>query len=236
MNKKYSYFIVGCAAAIVTYMTTADKFVILMPGIIAGLYFLLSHGRVCYVYSYTTLALSISLLGLLAVSPNPGSVLFSLSSLLMWRTVGNGGYISMWYYDYFSTHSQTYYSHVGAINFFTHSYPYENLGLGQVIGKHYWNSDMNANANFWATDGFAAYGVGGVIIISIVFVFFLIFLNTITKKFGKLFLLLLFIPFSLSLLNASFFQSLWSGGGIFIILLLLFTKNTYFIRQKNIKT
>lgn len=227
-NKKYSYFIVGCIASIVIYMATAAKGALLMPVILLCLYILLLKERVKDVYSYIVLLLSFSLIGLLALSPQPISIIFYISSLFMWRIVGVGGNLNLWYYDYFTNHPQTLYSHIRPVDFFTQSYPYGDLGLGQVIGKHYWSQNMNANANFWATDGFAAYGLTGVVIISFVFAFVLIFLNTISKKYDKLFLLLLFIPFLGSILNTSLFSTMWSGGGFFIILLLLFIRRDQF--------
>jgi hypothetical protein len=68
------------------------------------------------------------------------------------------GQLNILYYDFFSKHTQTHYSHIGLFNIFIKSYPYEQP-LGFVIGKYFYNSDeLNANANFWATDGFAAWG------------------------------------------------------------------------------
>ena len=228
MNKKRFYFIVGTVTCIAMYMTTASKSVLLLPIILFGLHALFSRFGVHQIYSSITILFSLSIIVLLLISPQPGSLIFYFSSLLMWRIIGCGGHLNLWYYDYFSNHPQTYYSHIGPINFFTKSYPYGNLDVGQVVGRFYWTEDMNANANFWATDGIAAYGLAGVIIISIVFFFIIVLLNTITKKFDKRFILLLFIPFIVKILNTSLFTAMWSGGGIFIIIFLLFCKSEFY--------
>ena len=231
INKNRNYFIVGCLAGVAMYMATAAKGVILMPVILAGLYFLLSRISIHNIYSYIVLLLSLSIIGLLILFPQPGQIFFYISSLLMWRIVGVGGHLNIWYYDFFLSHPYTYYSHIGPINFLTKAYPYGDLGLGQVVGRHYWTEDMNANANFWATDGFASYGLIGVIIASLVFMFILIFFNTITKKYNKIFLILIFTPFIMSLLNTSLFSTMWSGGGIFLILFLLFNKSEFYSKE-----
>jgi hypothetical protein len=231
VNKKRSYFIAGTIACIVIYMATAAKGTLLLPVFLTGLYFLFSRFDINQIYSSLALLLSLSMIALLLLFPQPGSLVFYISSLFMWRIVGCGGHLNLWYYDYFSNHPLTHYSHIGPINFFTKSYPYGNLDLGQVVGRFYWSEDMNANANFWATDGIAAYGLTGVVIVSIVLLFVMVLLNTITKKFDRKFILLLFIPFLSTLLNTSLFSTMWSGGGIFIIIFLLFCKKEFYAKE-----
>jgi len=235
MNKKKMYFIVGTAACIVVYMATAAKSALLLPFFLYGLYVLISRYGVNQIYSTITLLLSFAIIALLLISPQKDTLLSYFSSLLMWRIVGCGGHLNLWYYDFFSDNPLTYYSHVGPINFFTESYPYGNLDVGQVVGSFYWHDKMNANANFWATDGIAAYGLTGVIIVSLVLFFIMVLLNTITKKFDKRFILLLFIPFISTLLNTSLFSTMWSGGGIFLIIFLLFCKKEFYSNSNSKK-
>ena len=222
--KRWVYFLTGTAACVIFYMATASKGIVLFPVIFVIIYFLFSKNRLNKIYSYLVLSLTVVLWFLLLVT-TLDSVWFIVSSLVMSRTIGNGGMLTMWYYDFFQTHPWTYYSHINLFNAFTHSYPYGDLILGQVVGKEYWADDMNANANFWATDGIAAMGLYGVAISS--FVLFLIFviLNTFTRNYNKMFIALVFIPFIFSLLNTSLFSTLWSGGGFFLILFFSF-RNT----------
>jgi len=124
---------------------------------------------------------------------------------------------------------------VRPINALLGSYPYGDMPISRVLGQYYWTEDMNANANFWATDGIAAMGLVGVFLISLVFCLFLIFLNSITKEYNKIFLILLFYPFLSTLLNTSLFQTMWSGGGLFIIILLLFLKTDRDLTNQNNK-
>jgi len=148
----------------------------------------------------------------------------------MWRIAGNGGYITMWYHDFFSTNPYTYYSHINFINAVTGAYPYD-VQLGQVVGGEYWG-DMNANANFWATDGIAAMGFWGVATITFLLFFTLVFFNSITKKINPLFVLLLTIPFIYSLLNVSLFSTLLTGGGFLVLLFFIILNANINITQK----
>jgi hypothetical protein len=133
-------------------------------------------------------------------------------------------YFNGHYYEYFSTHPKTYYSHIGPVNFFTQSYPYHDLGLGQVVGQYFWSSDMNANANFWATDGFAAMGLAGIAFISVIMFLLLVVTNMVTKNINRLFVLLLFVPIIGSVTNTSLFSTMWSGGGFFMIIVITLLK------------
>ena len=76
---------------------------------------------------------------------------------------------------------------------------------------------MNANANFWATDGIAAMGLPGVALISVAATLLLALINTVTRQYDRLFATLCFLPFVITLLNQSLFSSFWSGGAFFLI-------------------
>jgi hypothetical protein len=227
ITKKMLYFLVGLGSSVILYMATASKGTILMPFILYGLYFLLVRFGLKNMYSVLLLSLAGLMSLLLVVTTGPESPIFIVTSILLWRVVGTGGHLNFIYYDFFTTHPYIYYSHIGPVNAITHSYPYGDLVISRVVGQYYWTAEMNANANFWATDGIASLGMLGVLIISVVFFFLLILLNSITRNYNKMFLVLLFIPFLGTLLNTSLFQSMWSGGGLFIMLLLFFLKTDY---------
>ncbi len=217
INRKIWYYFVGSGSCVVLYMATASKGTLLMPLIILFLYLALKNNRIKYLFEVLTVLFSLSIF-LLTVYTEEGNFFFLLSSMILFRTVGNGGYLNCSYYEFFSTHPKTYYSHIGPVNFFTQSYPYKDLGLGQVVGQYFWSDDMNANANFWATDGFAAMGLSGVMFVSIFMFFLFILMNALTKDKNTLFILLLFIPMIGSLTNTSLFSTMWSGGGFFMLL------------------
>lgn len=214
IGKKHIYTIIGTASCIVIYMATAAKSVVLFPFIFVGFYILFSRNRIYEVYRI----LGITLLVIMIITLFFGFNVFS--SLFWMRTVGNGGYMTVHYYNFFSTHPNTFYTHINIIKAITGAYPYGIYDIGQVVGKYYWTEDMSANANFWASDGIAAMGLIGVLFISVVFFITLRLINFITYKYNKLFLVLAFIPFLSSLLNMPLFSSLWTGGAIWMLVFL----------------
>ena len=224
-NKKLSYFIAGSLSCIILYMATASKSIILVPFLYVGLYYFLIKINLKNLYIAFAVLLSLIMLIFLLIASNElkKTHLSMASSIILMRVVGVGGLSNLLYYDFFEEHPKTYYSHIRPVNALTDSYPYDE-SLGETIGFYNYNKVVNANANFWATDGVASVGIVGVFIISVVLSFFFILLNSVTNKYNKKILIFAYIPFIGVLLNASLFQAIYSGGGLFMTLILLFLK------------
>jgi hypothetical protein len=129
------------------------------------------------------------------------------------------------YIDFFSQHEMTYYSHINVVNYFSQAYPYGNLQIGQVIGEYYYDmADANFNANFFLTDGVAAAGIFGVVIIGIMAGILLALINILVSKHDYRFILMPFSIIAVLLMNISIFTTLFSGGLLFLILYLITLK------------
>ena len=224
--RKTLYFVAGVAACVVIYMATAAKGVILLPIIFLGLRQLLRGSRFPRVFPYFLGALSLGMLALAFLTKPDGGFFFVLAALVLVRTVGNGGQITMTYDDFFATHPHTVYTHLNLIKKFTGAYPYGDLDLGQVIGQYYYSLDMNANANFWASDGIGALGLLGIPVASIGCALLFVAINAATRRHSRVFVILSFMPFMLSLLNVSLLQSIWSGGAFFLLMFFAFANPT----------
>lgn len=218
-SKKYFYFYSSVVASLIIYMSSADKAILAFPFIILALFFIFRKINFKIIFTAVGSFLLVIMVGTLVYG-------WSLFSALFWmRTIGNGGLLAVYYHKFFQDHPNTYYTHINVINKISDAYPYGDLIIGQVVGRHYWSSDQNANANFWATDGIAALGDIGILVAGIfLFLTFLLF-NKISQPFNKLFLICIFVPFTSSLLNQSLFSSLVTGGG-FLTLLILSFKST----------
>lgn len=219
--KKYLYLIVGILASISIYMAVAAKGIILMPVILLIIFLFLNKNGIERIFQFLGYMGSVLILTLVTLAKT-SSIIFLFSSLFLMRTLSIGGLLNLKYYEFFTNHPNTYFSHVNIINGLTGIYPYGKKDLGQVIGSFYWSDRMNANANFWATDGIASTGIFGILLISLIFCGYLIILNFLTRYLNKSFVVLLAIPLTFSLLNISFFSTLISGGGFFILISLLF--------------
>ena len=223
-NKGYLYII--AFFTLIMYMILAAKIVVLLPVFIYVIYKLFIKFQLSNFFNNTVkflILISITLLLLNLFVDN--EIYFYIPSMLFMRTIGNGGLLNFWYFDFFSNHPITYFSHVNIINFFTNNYKYGEIGLGKVVGTHYWSSTMNANANFWATDGIASLGLIGVLFISLVLSLLLIILNFITDLNKNNFHILVLLPFLASLTNTSLFSSILTGGLFLIMILFLILKN-----------
>jgi hypothetical protein len=220
INKKKLFFLIGIVGLVLIYMVSGAKLALLTPVIILGIFYLIKENLNRLFSVFILAIISISTI-LLLIGPDHSKIVLWMSSLLFMRTIGVGGLLNSLYYDFFTLHDYTYFTHINIVRWITGYYPYGDLGLGQVIGAAYYNGpEMNANANFWAWDGIASCGHLGIIIISLIIFVFMLFLNMLTKKTNKVFLILIFTAFALTMTNVSFFTALLSGGGILLVLIL----------------
>lgn len=223
-ERRIRYFLAGTAACIVIYTATAAKVAILLPAVMGGLYVLVKGRGLGALYPRFVGALAAGIAILLPVTvAAEGGIVYTAGSVLLLRTIGNGGQLTSAYYEFFSQYPQTLYSHLNIVNAVTRSYPYGEFGLGNVIGRYFWRDDVNANANFWATDGIAALGLPGVFVATALCMILFVAMNSVTRRFDPRYTFLAFVPFTMSLLNTSLFSSLLSGGGALLLLYFSFT-------------
>ena len=93
------------------------------------------------------------------------------------------------YYEYFTGHALTFYTHIGPISAIFDAYPYGNNSLGQEIARHYFSAnEANFNAGFWASDGFAALGIAGVPVVTFFVAVFMRVLDRVAVSHPKRFI------------------------------------------------
>ncbi|RWK37343.1 hypothetical protein [Mesorhizobium sp.] len=215
---------VGLAGQIIVFMAFAGKIMLAMLVVMFGFYFFaLKKGRIStprIAFGFAALAGSIFAI-LKATNYEPDGIVLDLASLIYMRTLGIQGAMTGVYADVFSHNPITYWSHINIINQIV-SYPYREP-LGYVVGmKLVGGTGFNANANFWATDGVAAYGFMGVVIIGAVLGFLLSLANKVVTPDRLPFAATVSIPFIMSLGNVSLFTSLITGGGLIMILMIAY--------------
>jgi hypothetical protein len=205
-------------ASVLIYATTGSKAAILTPAIMYGLYLLIRSGNQFLVKLLASL--TVGMLLIVQLIPDEG-VLLWVKSILLVRILGTGGWTMATYYDYFSTNGFTYYTHIGPINALTDAYPYGEYSLGQLIGLKYSGSvEANFNANFWASDAFAALGIPGVPLVTAVLSAVFYFINRLASGYPSRFVALWLSGFWLALLNVPLSTAFISGGGALTLLLL----------------
>ncbi len=218
--KKRKLLYIGIGIAMLMYATTGQKSTILMP-IILYLFNLVLK-KFNFNYLFPSLVCFSGIVIWLVMNVN-SEFTFMLGAVYLLRTLGISSILACSYIDVFDfgTTPYTYYSHIGIVNSITGMYPFNDPALGKAVWSVYsggsYDESMNANANFWITDGIAAGGFVGVIFISVFFFYLLKLLNSISYRHDNNFVFLTCLGVSMSLLNVSLFTTLITGGLIIIM-------------------
>jgi hypothetical protein len=211
---------IGAVISLLLYAAAGFKIAALMGILIWGLNLMFGPPRTFLLRIFVVLGLLVMTLALIP-SDDPDDPIRAVKGLVYVRVLGLGGWEAVKYYDFFTTNGLTYYSHIGPINAMTGDYPYGTLSLGQAIGLQYANSEeANFNASFWSSDGFAALGLAGIPVITIVLCGVWYMLNRGTGKIATRFVVLWLAGFWSTLLNTPLTTSLLSGGGLIVVSLL----------------
>jgi hypothetical protein len=215
--------VVGAGGCLVIYMATGAKSAILAPVILGGLFVVMRSGR--HPVGKLLLAMIAAAMFLLWVLPE-GAMFDWARSVYFMRTMGSSGWTTQVYYEFFSTHGYTYYSHLGFIDAVTGDYAaYRPYILGQLIGIEVAGSEQsNFNAGFWGSDGLAAFGAAGLPIATLLVAGYFVVLNIAANGVDRRFAALWASGFGMALLNLPFGTAMLSGGGLLLLLLLIFVK------------
>lgn len=123
------------------------------------------------------------------------------------------------YYDFFQNHPVTHLSHVSGLNVLL-QYPYET-DIPYTLGTYFYHVPVGANSGFWAGDGIAGFGVGGIVLMSVVCALVFWLLDTCSAEFNPR-----FVGSTLSYCivffgNVPLFTTLVTGGLGFLMLAML---------------
>jgi hypothetical protein len=143
----------------------------------------------------------------------------TLTSLILQRLLIMPGLLTAHYYEFFNTNGTVNLSHSLLSGIFT--YPY-SLPPANQIGLEYFGSSLTeANANLWA-DGFANFGLIGIVFFTFLTIFVLWVADTITQKVHRLLGFLVIGVSAFSLVNSSLLTTLLTHGLGFCLLMVLF--------------
>lgn len=149
-----------------------------------------------------------------------GLIKFSWTSIVDMRTFSIPGLAIPQYFGFFSTHPLTLGSHITGLNWVI-PYPYD-YDIPRSVGYYYYGDLVTANANFWAQDGLASFGVAGVIGMTFVVAVVLWLFDSVTRGLEIRFVMTAVVGILLSFSNVSLFTTLITGGlGPFLLVCLL---------------
>ncbi|MCV3210549.1 hypothetical protein OHD62_29615 [Mesorhizobium sp. YC-39] len=215
---------IAIAGQVLVFMAFAGKAMLVMLFVVVGFYlFALKDGRIMVArlaLGAATLALTVSAL-LVATDYQPTGLALQAVAVIFLRTLALQGAMVGVYADVFSDSPLTYWSHANIINLFI-EYPYK-APLGVVVGMRVAGGDgFNANSSFWASDGVAAYGMTGVIIVGIVFGVLLSLANKLVTPERLPFAATMSIPFLMAVANVPLLTGLVTGGGFFLVVMIAY--------------
>ena len=215
--KKLSFLITSILGCLIIYMSSGSKATLLLLPMTYFLTLAWKDGKnfLLRFLSYLT----ISIFTILYLIPDKGALIW-VKSLSLLRIVGNSGWSASKYFEYFQDNGYTFFTHIPFVNSIFGGYPYKQYSLGQVIGLEYSGStEANFNASFWASDGFAAIGVLGILLVTVPLIVLLYTINCTTYVFDSKFTVAWLSGFFVALLNVPLTTACFSGGGLIILLI-----------------
>lgn len=217
------------AGMLCMFMIDMQKISFLIPFVILLFYYLYKKYPIGYLtYFHAMLILACATFPLLLMPFLSNPKIFTISAILIDRTICIEGRQLATYMNFFeiTNHPYTYYTHINIINKLTGAYPY-----AESIGKTVSYGEGNSNATFLLMDGMAGGGIIGCVFIAAIFVILKAYFNTVENYYDKsLCIIILFFSIS-SLMNASLFTSLMTGG--FLLFYFIFKKvNLYDLQIK----
>ena len=232
-EKKWLKTALITAAYFLLFMIDMQKLTFFMPFALIALCFFIKrqrnafnmrlHSTVMYLFSAASIGI---------INMKDEVIQLGAGFIVILRTTAVAGWLTQYYLRFFSVNDKPYtlYSHINIINLLTDYYPYAD-SLGKTVAY----GSQNANANFLLTDGVAAAGIFGLLLIGLVFYVLLHILNSISYRYRLSDLLVIFLPTLSYILNTSLFTTLLSNGLLILILLLGCTENPIDIRLNNNK-
>jgi len=217
-NESYIKVLLVLSGYLLLFMVDMQKGTFLMPFVLIGFYCIIKWKEklICdrlHAFLFGGLIIFSSTL-MMAIDPD-NKLLFTISTFVFLRTICVSGWLTQLYIPFFHENPYTYYTHINIVNAITNAYPYD-VPLGMAVARN----SQNANATFFLTEGVASWGIIGVVITGFIFLIFLYLIDSITFRYQKSEIFIMFIPALYNMLNASFFSTVLTGG-LFILVFLL---------------
>jgi hypothetical protein len=208
----------GMAILVLIYAATGSKLALLTPLFMFAMKYI-ENGRDEFLVRFLTVV-GVSVSVLVLVIPQEG-ILRWVNAIFLMRVFGSNGWSAAVYYEFFSSHGFTFYTHIGPVNALFGGYPYGDHSLGQEIARFYLNSETaNMNAGFWASDAFAAFGLLGIFVVTAFLCWFMKELDRMARYFPLRLINLWLLGFWMALMNVPLSTALLSCGGLMALFLL----------------
>lgn len=221
-------FFVGAAGQVLLFMTVAAKVWLLSVVFLPFMFLILKSKNNIF-----SLRFIMGMSGLLMVTIFLGFYESYFSSIVQnligFRLFSTAGFMTSVYSDFFSQNAWTYWSHLKGVSAMV-SYPYD-LSMNYLIGDFLGDVTNSANAHAWASDGIAAMGLVGVLVVGLVMGIIFYILDSSAAGLDPRFSGLAIVLHGIGLSNLSLMSSCL-GGGLFFNMILFWLMPRYIGRVK----
>jgi len=220
LRRRPALFLMGAAGAVLLYASAASRAWLIVVAYLPMVYFAFRKNdgkRFGLLMLFITNCLFLFIIGLELFGSSYGQ---DFSDLFAFRDHSVPGAFTEQYARFFETHPFTYWSHVKGINLLI-QFPYEHtipFEVGNFLSPG--NTDLSANAHLWATDGIAAIGPVGILVISFPLALVFYLLDCCTKRHAPWVSGLIVIMQYANLANIGLVSTVFGGGLLFTTFLL----------------
>lgn len=218
-------FLAGMLGQLLVYSAIGTKASLLSVVFIPGFYFLFRIGRLPFGLKMCFGA--VALIGGASIAfamsgYDPGLLLYAVLFVVLQRTLSLGGLVTAWAYNFFQQNPLTYYSNLQIVKWFVHD-PYQGA-VRHEVGSFYMgaNVEVDGLGHMFATDGIAALGLAGILIVGIVCALVFWFLDSAAQRHDPRLPALVVTYAAYNIANNSIFTTLFSGGLALLMLLLYY--------------
>jgi hypothetical protein len=225
LYKRTLLALLGFSGFIFIYMITAERTVVLLPFILLVVAVAFKMRGFGARNGYGLFLVGAVFIALISLLFEQSQIISQLGIYFFMRLIAIPGLFVSQYYDLFSVQGFTHWSHVSVIgNLFEVPIAYATdekwPALGKILAERVLGIQSQSNAGFVATDGVAAFGSIGVLIICLLYGVWLLVLDHVARGWNLLFLMTVLFPLAFITTNGSLFTVLTSfGGALWIVLL-----------------
>jgi len=236
--KSKIYIIIGLIGCVLLYMVTAERTVFMLPLLVYAVHYAaMRPSSFVYIFSFFLIA-SAAVFVSVELFYRESPFFYDLGFYYLARVVAIPGVFYEQYYGFFNSVGFTNYSHVTVLsNIFSPDTYFQGdpfyPQLGKIVARDVHHINSNSNASFLATDGAAAFGFLGVLLISLLLSIYLLLLDYLSNGWPLAFIAPAISPLAFVLTNGSVFTVLLSFGGLLWLLILILFKAKKTKKQGN---
>jgi len=214
--------VLGILGQILVYATAAMKSVLLSPLLIILIYYAAKKNRGALVPQFGLVCCGMFVAFTALASVHKGGIFFVVATIILVRSFAIPGVEIAEYQYFFENFPHTYLSHIHGVNLLI-SNPY-SMSLGREVGYFFAGAASNgrignANADFFAMDGIAGFGLPGILVMGGLCAAMFLVLDSCARKCPLPFSAAVLGSCAISITNNSLFAS-FLGGGINLIMLI----------------